>query len=261
MGSCLSYREFALSVFAGGIADKNAPNHHAPFVLVRIICCCTITLLAIGIRSHLFLQSETLQSNVDAIPVTAMSGEPNLSRSFLPVVNVTLKKNGREFVSKAVLNSGSELNIITSKCCERLNLKDKPIDINIVGAGGVTSRTRTKMVHFFVKDASGNEIYVECIVLNKACGRALPIDSGCIPRRKVCQRGEIDFLVGMSSPELHKQYTMEKLPNGLYLMRTRFGTCLVGLTPRSCSGNYKCGVYNVNHSYFRKLRMWCVQCE
>ena len=165
--------------------------------------------------NHLFLQIETLQSNDDAIPVTAMSGEHNLSRSFLPVVNVTLKRNGREFVSKAVLDSGSELNIITSKCCKRLNLKGKPIDINIVGAGGVTSGTRTKMVHFFVKDASGNEIYVECIVLNKACGRTLLIDSGCIPEAKGVQKwselftggGEIDFMVGMSSPELHKQYT------------------------------------------------------
>ena len=134
--------------------------------------------------NHLFLQTETFQSNVDAIPVTEMPGEHNLSRSFLPVVNVTLKNNGREFVSKAVLDSGSELNIITSKCCERPNLKGKPIDINIVGAGGVTSRTRTKMVHFFVKDAFGNEIYVECIVLSKACGRAPPIDSGCIPEAK-----------------------------------------------------------------------------
>ena len=39
---------------------------------------------------------------------------------------------------------------------------------------------------------------------------------------------------------------MEKLPNSLYLMRTRFGPCLVGSAPRSCSGNYECGVYNVN---------------
>ena len=59
--------------------------------------------------------------------------------------------------------------------------------------------------------------------------------------------GDIDFLVGMSSPELHKQISMEKLPNGLSIMRTRFGSCIVGTAPNISNGNYECGAFPVNN--------------
>ena len=43
--------------------------------------------------------------------------------------------------------------------------------------------------------------------------------------------GEIDLLVGMSVPQLHKQIALHEDSNGLAIMETRFGPCIVGRSP------------------------------
>ena len=48
--------------------------------------------------------------------------------------------------------------------------------INIVGAGGISNTIRTKIVEVIVKDNYGEESILECIVLNKACGKIIPVD-------------------------------------------------------------------------------------
>ena len=114
-----------------------------------------------------------------------------------------------------------------------LKLRGEPISISIIGAGGITTHTRTKLVEIAVIDASGVETRVECIVLRKACGRALKINQVILEdcravynvdtTKLVAAGGEIDFLVGMSSPGLHKQLSMEKMRNGLSLLTTSYG--------------------------------------
>ena len=100
----------------------------------------------------------------------------------------------------------------------------EPIEINIIGADGIITRTRTKKVELFVKDTFGVETYVDCILLDEVCDKALPIstdiitDCGRLGRLELLKiftnGGDIDFLVGMSSPELHRQISMKKLSNG-----------------------------------------------
>ena len=50
----------------------------------------------------------------------------------------------------------------------------------------------------------------------------------------------------MSSPGLHEQLSMVKLGNGLSIINTRFGPCLVGRAPEVNVGNWICNVSKVS---------------
>ena len=50
---------------------------------------------------------------------------------------------------------------------------------------------------------------------------------------------EIDILVGMSSPQFHEHRIIKGEPNGLLLIETPFGNCVIGPVPRGRDGNYQ----------------------
>ena len=154
-------------------------------------------------------------------------------RCFLPVVNVMLRNNDKRYIAKALLDSGSELNVITTKCYQRLQLAGTPVSISITGAGGVVTKRKTQKVELSVVDANGQETQIDCIVLNEACGKLLPINKDLLEMAKsqfdinteklVSKGGEIDILIGMSSPQIHQQLSMRGKPNELHVIETRFG--------------------------------------
>ena len=182
-------------------------------------------------------------------------GVTRLSRSFLPVVQVTLSHNEINRNYTALLDSGSEINIISSRCYQQLRLKGEPIVLSMVGVGGVINRITTKKVEVLLTDKFGEETIIECIILSQACGQVVRMNSKMI---EICgskllqdkgiftQGGEVDLLIGMSRPELHKQFSLERLPNGVAIMGTRFGYCLVGPTCMEEQVNYKPGTIHVN---------------
>ena len=110
-----------------------------------------------------------------------MSGSNNISRSFLSIVRMTLSNKEIDVSSIAVLDSGSEVNITTPRCCQLLRLKGEAIVLNIIRAGGITSRVQTKRVELIVKDKSVVGTLIECIVLSKASRRAPVINEAVIP--------------------------------------------------------------------------------
>ena len=175
-------------------------------------------------------------------------------RCYLPVVRMKVKNGEKEMVVTAALDSLSELNIITPRTCELLGLKGVSTTVGIIGAGGTITHTETKIVELNVIDESGTATNIECVVLKKACGKALPMDSGVLDSCRsatdiskiVTCGGEIDLLIGQSKPKLHQQLDMKHLSNGLSLLVTRFGTSLVGPAPAGHQGNYKSPPFKVN---------------
>ena len=137
-----------------------------------------------------------------------------------------------------ILHSGSELNVINSRLCEKLRLDGSSISINIVGVAGEIIRKRTKVVDLIVEDRMGYRTPIQCIVLDKTCGNALKFDSQIlsslekninIPKNDIYTNGgEIELLTGMTSPRLHQQISMYAEQNGKLIMETRFGPSLVG---------------------------------
>ena len=111
------------------------------------------------------------------------------------------------------------------------------------------------MVTVKIKDREGEEITIECIMLSQACGCVLNMDTPIIENcgRELLQNrnvytkgGEVDLLIGMSMPELHKQLSFQRLQNGAVIMETRFGYCLVGSIQNRQASNYKHGEYVAN---------------
>ena len=58
---------------------------------------------------------------------------------------------------------------------------------------------------------------------------------------------EVDILIGMSSPQIHKCQIIKEVPNGLTLIKTPFGYFVVGPVPNGTKVNYKDGLIQSNH--------------
>ena len=87
----------------------------------------------------------------DALNSTSLTGLDKPVRSFFPIVNVMLKNYGMDIGATAVFDSGSEVNIFTPRCYQLLDLKGEPIDISIIGPGGIVTRVRTFARHDYYK--------------------------------------------------------------------------------------------------------------
>ena len=157
---------------------------------------------------------------------------------------------------KAVLGSCSELNIITTRCCNKLKLRGTPTIISVTGAGGHVTLARSKIVEVMIVDTFGVKTSLECVVFDKACGRSLKIDGEIIEKCKlkykldekdiVSEGGDIDILVGMPKPALHRQFSMEVIDGDMAIWSTRFGKCIVGTAPRPGMGNYEASPFTVS---------------
>ena len=142
-------------------------------------------------------------------------------RSFLPLVQMNLKNDTKEYRCNALLDSGSEINVISKRCCDRLQLDGESVKISIVGAGGVVTNRVTKLVNVTVTDSEKVETEVECIVLDEVCGRTIPVQKKIVEQFKEydipwCTREEdVDILLGMTSPQFHRYKVLSKKPSGL----------------------------------------------
>ena len=178
------------------------------------------------------------------------------TRCFLPVVNATLQNGNRKYRARTLLDSGSEINVISTRCYENLGLSGTPVTIKITGAGGVVTERNTRVADVSILDIYGSVTQLECIVMNEACGHVLSIEKGVIESIKnqvdvnidnlVTDEGRVDLLIGLTSPQLHKQLALKGQPNQLHVIETLFGPCLVGPVPKGENGNYKANQVNSN---------------
>ena len=184
------------------------------------------------------------------------SGRP--LRCFLPVVNATVIGENNRIRVTAMLDSGSELNVISSKLYEKLGLRGFETDISIIGVSGLSVRKSTKVVDIFVEDRLGCRTKIQCVVLDKTCGNAISVDPRIVQSLErigisggmVTAGGEIDLLIGMTYPNLHQQTALYGNDRGLTVMETRFGPTLVGPVPYGSRCNYECGVFNTSRISF-----------
>ena len=203
---------------------------------------------------HRFMVNDPSSQVLASSPVCRNEGKQlQISRSCLPIMRVQVKSAQRSRICTVSLDSHSEINIISSRCAQQLGLVGEPFLLIIEGAGGVKTMMRTKIVCLKVVDRSGESHELECVVLNKACGRAVKIDKKLISNENVktlkemgvyTEGGEIDLLIGMTNPLLHKQIALIPFVDMLYVMETCLGHCLVGSNPTTKV--YEVGQYNVN---------------
>ena len=200
----------------------------------------------------------TSKLNSNAIYATERSHSKGCAktpkRAFLPIVKAKVKNGENSSTAITLVDTASEVVIISKRLAKSLHLKGSPIAINTVGVGAVITEQITEMVSFFIEDQMKNEIYIEAIVLEEACGDALPIPPELVTEITTnmaintnclyTKGGKVD-LIGMSVPELHKQTALHEYENGLAIMETRLGSCIVGKSSFNQYANYVKSDYNV----------------
>ena len=223
---------------------------------------------------HELLHNTNLRNPYNSNPARHKSSEfvnenkeDNPSRAYLPIFRAKSISNEKTVNATVPLDSASELVIMSRKLANSLKLKGTPIVIETIGVGAIVTQQITEKVEFFLEDRMGNQVFVEAIVLEKACGRAIPIPVKTVEEisnklqinmnHLYTKGGEIDLLVGMSVPQLHKQISFRDSGNGLSIMETRFGPCIVGRSVDKTIGNYIRPEYNVQFvSYDKEIDLW-----
>ena len=200
------------------------------------------------------------------IPMINNSGNINKcfpSRCFLPVFKSMVLHSNQKVRATVLLDSGSELNVMSSKLYKKLILNGPPITINIIGVAGEVTQRKTNVVEVTIQDRLGFQTTLQCIVLDQACGKAIEVhprilsifgDNLPVPKEELLLSGgggggggEIELLVGMTSPHLHQQLSLYGRRNELMIIETRLGPSLVGRSPDTTTGNYESGVYTANN--------------
>ena len=206
--------------------------------------------------------------NAATEPATEESKKRNaLPRCFLPIVKSTVVHNQNRIAATTLLDSGSELNVMCRKLCNRLGLSGTSTSINMVGVAGEIHQRRTEIVDVVIEDRMGYRTPIQCIVLDKTCGTALKIDpcifslldeNATIPATEIhTSGGEVELLLGMACPRLHQQISMYGQKGGLTILETRFGPAIVGKAPENSMGNYECGVFNTcQMSIVKEDELW-----
>ena len=85
-------------------------------------------------------------------------------RCVLPIVKFTFAHEKKRIAATMLLDSGSELNVMSSKLCKRLGLAGVSFSINIVGVAGEVPQIKTKLVEVVVKDRMCNQTPLQCIL-------------------------------------------------------------------------------------------------
>ena len=60
---------------------------------------------------------------------------------------------------------------------------------------------------------------------------------------------DVDLLIGMATPQLHHQTYLYEHTDGVSVMGTRFGPCIIGPVRENHSPNYAGSLYNSNQVY------------
>ena len=108
------------------------------------------------------IKGEGIRTSVKASGAikSSYTSYPKLSRSFLPVVEVTVD-NVYHPTCIALLDTGSEINIISYGCYQQLVLS---ITLNVVGVGGVVSRIKTLKVEVPIKDTFDEVTFIDVFI-------------------------------------------------------------------------------------------------
>lgn len=243
--------------------DNNARWERVMYLRVCFVCLklghrreeCTAPHCSSCSRLHHLVLHRAPAPQVNSSPTSTEENKSfKLSRSFLPITRVSAHSNQKQRMCTVALDCYSEINIISSRCAQQLGLIGESFDVMIEGAGGMSKFMKTRTVQVEVTDRFGENHALDCVVLSKACGRALQLDPQCVDEWGVKQLkekniytngGEIDILIGMSDPKLHKQLSLKQLTNNLHIMGTIFGDSLVGANPAK-QRRYEPGEFNVN---------------
>ena len=133
---------------------------------------------------------------------------------------------------------GSTLSFITFDLASKLSLQGRPVELEIVTVGGVTTKVNSKKYNLSVFDASGNDVKVELLGIEQISTETDMVDIGKLaelfthmkaPEAKRPGASKVDLLLGFDYAAYHP-VSIECVDH-LLLMENRFGCLIAGTHP------------------------------
>ncbi|XP_062703649.1 uncharacterized protein LOC134286095 [Aedes albopictus] len=151
---------------------------------------------------------QVLQSSVATIYAANVTAESREVHVFLSTVLVSVKDcNGRSHMARALLDSGSQANLITERLCQVLKLPRKQTSVPIAGVGSARVQINSSVSTTIASRITDYAIPMDFLVLKKVTedqpSTTIPVSSWNLPSDMVLadpgfnKRAPIDLLLGL----------------------------------------------------------------
>ncbi|XP_062541352.1 uncharacterized protein LOC134209384 [Armigeres subalbatus] len=176
-------------------------------------------------------------------PVTASCSSmfrPPVKQVFLMTAMVNImSKSGEAYQVRALLDSGSQINLLSESLMKQLNLPKQPANVPIIGVGGAKSHIRHRVVVRMTSSYNNFSAYVDCLVTPKVTGSVpsanVQVDAWNIPPGVILadtsfnKSREVEMLIGAEHFfNILKQGQIKLADNLPTLYETKFGWVVAG---------------------------------
>ncbi|XP_055591098.1 uncharacterized protein LOC129743154 [Uranotaenia lowii] len=226
-------------------------------------------------RDQLDENGENDSLNEQAVGSYSVGLKGGLSSVFLSTVVLVIRdSNGSKQLARALLDNGSQANIISERLCQMLKLKRKPVNIPVCGVGQAQSHARHAVHATVGSRISDFSIGMEFLVLQRVTtdlpAVSVPVDHWKIPQEyrladpEFNSSSRIDLLIGAEHFfQFFYQKEMQSIslgPGVPYLVDTVFGWVVSGKADITNPASVICNVATDSTNLVRQLeRFWTVE--
>ena len=203
-------------------------------------------------RHHTLLHRQPVQAQSEVTTQSCLGhkGATSLQTVLLPTAMVQVKTGSNTMKPiRALLDSGSQITCITSKCSDRLGLKTRQADIQISGIGGKFSAKSGSVVNLQLIPPFQDAITTTAVVLDRVA-KQLPsypvqeVDFGAFKGLQwadpnFATPGEIDMILGCDVYEQVVGTEKRTLNKQLFARNTAFGWIISGVVPKKMISQFR----------------------
>ncbi|XP_072375776.1 uncharacterized protein [Diabrotica undecimpunctata] len=192
-------------------------------------------------HSLLQLDQQSIHTtDTNTVRTLFLSAHSNVAKSILSTAVVQIfDKNGRVHQCRALLDCGSQSNLITRELADKLALSRSEVNISIMGTGHAVSNIRSKCTAKIQSRQSSFSTSLSCLVVNRICDR-IPACSFDIRNLDISRHlrlvdpdfhlaSKIDILIGVdTSWKILYVGKFSLGPSAPVMQKTRFGWTVSG---------------------------------
>lgn len=220
--------------------------------------------------SHNIIKSNVsaVSTSPDAISLAAENEQPSNSYVFLSTAIVRIKTDTTEVECRALLDSGSQVNLITDRLVKRLNIPKQGSSMNIHGIGKSNTKAQHRVNVALESRINGFSTRLEALVLPRIVApqpsQHIDIDEWPLPKNLTLadpafnRPNKIDILLG--AEHYHQLLTIgqiqlsKQLP---ILQNTVFGWIVAGKVHKKHVANASCGICTTDENLESSIaRLW-----
>ncbi|XP_062533393.1 uncharacterized protein LOC134202407 [Armigeres subalbatus] len=165
---------------------------------------------------------------------------PPVKQVFLMTAMVNImSKSGEAYQVRALLDSGSQINLLSESLMKKLNIPKQPANVPVIGVGGAKSHIRHRVVVRMTSSYNNFSAYVDCLVTPKVTGSVpsanVQVDAWNIPPGVILadtsfnKSREVEMLIGAEHFfNILKQGQIKLADNLPTLYETKFGWVVTG---------------------------------